>query len=128
MRIEIGDDAANGAFDDAPVVDAIDVLGPDQPIWTIGFNRRFSPGAVMLREAFADVIKGADAGGLAPPFKVEPAAVSAHGGRFSAYAHSFCGMTVQYLLFWVMESGLLLLRERRQGAWTRVRTAAVPLS
>jgi ABC-2 type transport system permease protein len=80
------------------------------------------------REAFADVIMGADAGGLAPPFKVEPAAVSAHGGRFSAYAHSFCGMTVQYLLFWGMESGLLLLRERRQGAWTRVRTAAVPLS
>ena len=37
-------------------------------------------------------------------------------------------MTLQYLLFWGMESGLLLLRERQRSVWTRVRAAAVPLS
>ena len=37
-------------------------------------------------------------------------------------------MTLQYLLFWGMESGLLLLRERKRSVWTRVRAAAVPLS
>src|SRR5213078_1852815 len=46
-----------------------------------------------------------------------------------AYSHSFCGMTLQYLLFWGMDSGLLLLRERRQGIWRRLRAAPVtPLS
>ncbi|AWM36590.1 ABC-2 family transporter protein [Gemmata obscuriglobus] len=81
----------------------------------------------VTREAFADVIpEGAT---LAPPFKVEPRSVSAHPeARFSSYAHSFCGMTLQYLLFWGMESGLVLLRERQRSVWTRVRVAAVPLS
>jgi ABC-2 type transport system permease protein len=47
---------------------------------------------------------------------------------FNSYSHSFCGMTVQYLLFWGMESGLLILRERRRGLWRRLRTTPVPLS
>jgi ABC-2 type transport system permease protein len=60
------------------------------------------------------------------PFAVERAAVPA-GGALSihAYSHSFCGMTLQYLLFWGMDSGLLLLRERRQGIWRRLRAAPV---
>lgn len=83
----------------------------------------------VTREAFRDVLKGADDGALAPPFRVEAAAVSPHAGaKFNSYSHSFCGMTLQYLLFWGMESGLLLLRERSRGVWTRVRAAAVPLS
>ena len=36
-------------------------------------------------------------------------------------------MTLQYLLFWGMESGLLFLRERRRGVWVRMRAAPVPL-
>jgi ABC-2 type transport system permease protein len=78
----------------------------------------------VAREAF-----GADEKESAPPFKVEAAAVSPHPRtRFNSYSHSFCGMTLQYLLFWGMESGLLLLRERGRAAWARVRAAAVPLS
>ena len=34
-------------------------------------------------------------------------------------------MTLQYLLFWGMDSGLLLLRERRLGIWRRLRAAPV---
>jgi ABC-2 type transport system permease protein len=68
-------------------------------------------------------------GALAPPFEVEAAAISSHPrAHFNSYSHSFCGMTLQYLLFWGMESGLLLLRERQRGVWVRVRAAAVPLS
>jgi ABC-2 type transport system permease protein len=37
-------------------------------------------------------------------------------------------MTIQYLLFWGMDSGLLLLRERRRGLWRRLRAAPVPLA
>jgi ABC-2 type transport system permease protein len=78
----------------------------------------------VAREAF-----GATESELAPPFRVEHAAVSPHPRtRFNSYSHSFCGMTIQYLLFWGMESGLLLLRERRRAVWIRVRAAAVPLS
>ena len=36
-------------------------------------------------------------------------------------------MTLQYLLFWGMESGLLLLRERQRSLWQRLRAAPVPL-
>ena len=78
----------------------------------------------VAREAF-----GANENESGPPFKVEAAAVSPHPHtRFNSYSHSFCGMTLQYLLFWGLESGLLLLRERGRGVWTRVRAAAVPLS
>ncbi|NBY02985.1 MAG: ABC transporter permease [Planctomycetes bacterium] len=44
-----------------------------------------------------------------------------------AYSHSFSGMTMQYLLFWGMDCGLLLLRERRQGIWKRLKASPIPL-
>jgi ABC-2 type transport system permease protein len=79
----------------------------------------------LAKARYGDAV--ADAA-LAPPFKAEPAAVTgAAHARFSAYTHSFSGMTLQYLLFWGMESGLLLLRERQRGTWDRVRAAPVPL-
>jgi ABC-2 type transport system permease protein len=63
---------------------------------------------------------------LERPFTVERAALPAGGALSSnAYGHSFCGMTLQYLLFWGVDSGLLLLRERRQGIWRRLRAAPV---
>jgi predicted dehydrogenase len=37
-------------------IDGVDVLGDDCPIWTVGFNRRFSPGARLIRGAFADAV------------------------------------------------------------------------
>jgi ABC-2 type transport system permease protein len=58
--------------------------------------------------------------------KTSPLVEAGHNG-FNSYSHSFCGMTLQYLLFWGMESGLLLLRERRQSLWLRMRAAPVPL-
>jgi ABC-2 type transport system permease protein len=62
------------------------------------------------------------------PFAVEAAAVTGSGAAaFNPYTHSFSGMTLQYLLFWGMESGLLLLRERQRSLWQRVRAAPVPL-
>jgi ABC-2 type transport system permease protein len=58
------------------------------------------------------------------PFAVERLSVPASGAlSTNAYSHSFCGMTLQYLLFWGMDSGLLLLRERKQGIWQRLRAA-----
>jgi len=63
------------------------------------------------------------------PFAVNRVSVAgSSAARIDTYSHSFCGMTLQYLLFWGMDSGLLLLRERRQGIWRRLRTAPVALA
>lgn len=61
------------------------------------------------------------------PFSVHTAEACEHAG-FNSYSHSFSGMTLQYLLFWGMESGLLLLRDRQRSVWCRLRAAPVPLS
>lgn len=80
----------------------------------------------VAQEKFGGLVRTEDM--LAPPFRVEAAAVTGPSGAgFNAYSHSFSGMTLQYLLFWGMESGLLLLRERNRGVWARVRAAPVPL-
>lgn len=83
---------------------------------------------VILREAARDLLAPIlkDGGTLERPFTVSARAEPA-GGALSAnaFSHSFCGMTLQYLLFWGMDSGLLLLRERRQGIWRRLRAAPV---
>jgi ABC-2 type transport system permease protein len=82
---------------------------------------------VVMKHAAREAFGAAD-GAAAPPFRVAAEAVSPHAGAaFNSYSHSFCGMTLQYLLFWGMESGLLLLRERQRSVWRRVRAAAVPL-
>lgn len=46
----------------------------------------------------------------------------------AVFGHSFCGMTIQYLLFLGMDCGLLLLRERTGGAWKRLASCPVPPS
>ena len=66
--------------------------------------------------------------GAGMPFAVHTAPLAGpEQARFNAYSHSFSGMTLQYLLFWGMESGLLLLRDRQRSVWTRLRAAPVPL-
>lgn len=60
------------------------------------------------------------------PFDVQTSEQNTHAG-FNSYSHSFNGMTLQYLLFWGMESGLLLLRDRQRSVWSRLRAAPVPL-
>jgi ABC-2 type transport system permease protein len=62
------------------------------------------------------------------PFTVHNGESQGTRAGFNAYSHSFSGMTLQYLLFWGMESGLLLLRDRQRSLWLRMRAAPVPLS
>ena len=81
----------------------------------------------LAREKFGGLAQGKEEA-LAPPFQITATAATAKANaRFNSYSHSFCGMTLQYLLFWGMESGLLFLRERRRGVWCRMRAAPVPL-
>jgi ABC-2 type transport system permease protein len=94
-------------------------------------ERQWAEGVVtqLVMRRVAIVALGAKEEEVAPPFRVAAEGVSPRpDARFNAFTHSFCGMTIQYLLFWGMESGLLLLRERRRSVWARVRAAGVPLS
>lgn len=82
----------------------------------------------LVRERLTAMMPG-EAVQLNRPFAVGRQAVPAEANRaFNAYSHSFCGMTVQYLLFWGMDGGLGLLRERQRGIWRRTRAAPVSLA
>lgn len=81
----------------------------------------------LAREKFGGQT-GTDENALAPPVRIlSSSAPSVANTRFNSYSHAFCGMTLQYLLFWGMESGLVVLRDRRRGVWSRIRSAPVSL-
>jgi ABC-2 type transport system permease protein len=93
-------------------------------------ERQWAEGAVnevVMRRLAREKLGGAGEAAVAPPFRVNAVASGGPSAKFNSYSHSFCGMTLQYLLFWGMESGLVFLRERRRGVWVRTRAAPVPL-
>jgi ABC-2 type transport system permease protein len=67
---------------------------------------------------------GRAAGGLAVPFTLASEGVST-GPRYNSYAHSFAGMSVQFILFMGIDSGVGLLLMRELGVWRRLRAAPV---
>jgi len=98
-----------------------------------GLEARLAEGLlteVALREAARDLLAplGVPEARLERPFTVRRESLTGPGeSAIDVFAHSFCGMSLQYLLFWGMDSGLLLLRERKRGIWKRLRTAPVGL-
>lgn len=82
----------------------------------------------LARERFG-ALPGADENALAAPFRVTTSSAGSATANFhfNSYSHAFCGMTLQYLLFWGMESGLVFLRDQRRGVWSRLRATPVPL-
>ena len=80
----------------------------------------------MAREFLAPLVGGKN---LERPFEIDRRTEAAGGAlAVHAFSHSFCGMTLQYLLFLGLDSGLLLLRERRRGIWLRLRCAPIDFS
>lgn len=62
--------------------------------------------------------------GAGMPFALRDEAVSA-GPAYDAYAHSFAGMGVQFILFMGVDWGIGLLAARRAGIWSRLLAAPV---
>jgi ABC-2 type transport system permease protein len=82
----------------------------------------------LARAKFGGLMGDSAGEAFAAPFAVAATPVSeGAAAQFNSYSHSFCGMTLQYLLFWGMESGLVFLRERQRGVWKRTRAAPVSL-
>jgi len=63
-------------------------------------------------------------GGLTMPYTVQAEALaSGNGVQYNGYAHSFAGMSVQFILFSGIDAGVLLLLLRERGLWSRLRAA-----
>lgn len=61
------------------------------------------------------------------PFSLDKqSAVGSRDNQYNGYAHSFAGMSVQFILFLGIDLGVALLLARRLGLWKRLRAA--PLS
>lgn len=70
-------------------------------------------------------------GGFAmePPFKTQSLEVTAARDgvmrKYNSFAHSFAGMSVQFILFMGIDFGIGLLVMRRTGIWQRLRIAPI---
>lgn len=74
------------------------------------------------------VTKNAQAG-LSMPFNTKDEAMTAkdsNASQYNGYAHSFAGMTVQFILFMAIDAGIGILLARKLGIWNRL--LAAPLS
>ncbi len=71
----------------------------------------------------------AGAGGgfqLAIPYEFRATPLTARKDTpYNSFAHSFAGMTVQFILFAGIDAGILLLLLRQRGIWQRIRAAPV---
>jgi ABC-2 type transport system permease protein len=64
--------------------------------------------------------------GFSMPYTVKEEAVTARKGvAYNGMAHSFAGMTVQFVLFMGIDAGMLVLLQRRSGIWKRLQAAPI---
>jgi ABC-2 type transport system permease protein len=58
------------------------------------------------------------------PYEVAATSVTASAGTpYNSFAHSFAGMSVQFILMAGVDAGILLLLLRQRGLWQRIRAA-----
>ncbi len=67
-----------------------------------------------------------NAGEAPVAFKEEPQAAEGATQADGTAAHVFGGMAMQALLVFAIEAAMMMLKERRQGIWRRLRAAPVP--
>jgi ABC-2 type transport system permease protein len=65
-------------------------------------------------------------GGLSVPFVTRDQAMSS-GPKYNGYAHSFAGMSIQFILFMGLDAGIGILLARRLGLWNRLLAAPVSM-
>ncbi|MBI1771149.1 MAG: ABC-2 transporter permease [Burkholderiales bacterium] len=69
--------------------------------------------------------------GLSMPFVTKDQAMTAGDpvtNKYNGYAHSFAGMSVQFILFMAIDAGIGILLARRMGLWSRLLAAPVGLN
>lgn len=68
------------------------------------------------------------AGGLAVPFVTVDQALTSGPNKYNGYAHSFAGMSVQFILFMAIDAGIGILLARRLGLWNRLLAAPITVT
>ncbi len=119
------------------------VRGGDKPVVQMRYDPSQGPGLAIVRGVFSQHVmasigraagiggssgaSGAASGGFALPFTTEATpAVAPNAGadrKYNSYAHSFAGMSVQFILFMGIDVGIGVLLARRLGLWKRLRAA-----
>ncbi|MFZ6846529.1 ABC transporter permease [Undibacterium sp. RuTC16W] len=102
----------------------------------LGSLKKFQSSNLMksTEKANSPASAGKDAsavGGLSMPFVTKDQAMVAGDpvtARYNGYAHSFAGMTVQFILFMAIDAGISILMARRLGLWNRLLAAPVSLN
>ena len=85
------------------------------------WNSRSAAGTATSGPAAAN--NGANVG-LSIPYSVNTRQMTARDDiPYNGYAHSFAGMSVQFILFAGIDAGVLLLLLRGRGIWQRIRSA-----
>jgi ABC-2 type transport system permease protein len=60
------------------------------------------------------------------PYQLSSTALTARADvPYNSFAHSFAGMTVQFILFAGIDAGIVLLLLRQSGIWQRIRAAPI---
>lgn len=80
--------------------------------------------------ASSSAVANANAG-LSMPFVTKDQVMTAGDpitNKYNGYAHSFAGMSVQFILFMAIDAGIGILLARRQGLWSRLLAAPVGLN
>lgn len=119
------------------------VRGGDKPVVTMRYDPSQGPGLAIVRGVFSQHVmssigraagmaggagaSGAARGGFVLPFTTEAtAAIAPNAGpakNYNSYAHSFAGMSVQFILLMGVDVGIGVLLARRLGLWKRLRAA-----
>ena len=119
------------------------VRGGDKPVVTMRYDPSQGPGLAIVRGVFSQHVmssigraagmaggaaaSGAAGGGFELPFTTEAtAAIAPNAGpakNYNSYAHSFAGMSVQFILLMGVDVGIGVLLARRLGLWKRLRAA-----
>jgi len=125
---EISKEAFAGASGRKAIDDLLADLDRRDPTPTSADLKTLLQSARKVNEAGATAAAGAPGGGvqrgLSIPYTVASTEVTARDSTpYNAYAHSFAGMTVQFILFAGIEAGILLLLTRQRGIWQRLRSA-----
>lgn len=69
--------------------------------------------------------------GLSIPFTTRDQVMTADNpadNKYNSFAHSFAGMSVQFILFMAIDAGISILAARRLGLWNRLLAAPVGLN
>jgi ABC-2 type transport system permease protein len=104
-----------------PVVDLL--ADPSKPTVTGELE------AIILKDASSEIASasfGGFQGGGSAPIDVHVSGDKSQDEGLAKVAHDYAGFGLQGLLFFAIEAGVGLIRERRSGVWQRVASSPIP--